>query len=276
MYARVLLDDDLLLLLLIIQHSFIPPLTGCIQLAGSLLPTMKPSGAPASALAEEEGVAAGVTAASTPVHTPTYTALATFASAGLGNVLSATVTNPFDVIKIRQQLLFDRSRANFISVTRGMLANEGVVGLWAGVTASCLREGTYSTIRMGGYEPCKRMIGTVIPETTFANKLAAGVVSGAVGAALSTPTDLMKVRMQAARGPSNRPPYRTTFHGFAEVYSSGGLKALWRGVYPNTIRAAILTSSQIATYDEVKGWFKRTLGFTEGFRLHFSASMVAG
>lgn len=183
---------------------------------------------------------------------------------------------------MRQQLLTKRGTkgASFPAIARGMLRSEGLRSLWSGVTASCLREGTYSTIRMGGYEPFKRAYARSLSldEAGFGNKLLAGITSGALGASVSTPTDLLKIRMQAAREPPLRlPPYRTTFHGFAEVYrNEGGWRALWRGVYPNTFRAAVLTSSQIATYDQVKGWFKANLGLQEGVRLHFAASMVAG
>ncbi|CAO1631443.1 unnamed protein product [Parajaminaea phylloscopi] len=235
--------------------------------------------APRSALDEEEAFKESRQApqALASQHSPTYTAAATFLAAGAGNILSACATNGFDVIKVRQQMILDRQRASFLTVGRSMLAKEGILSLWAGVTASCIREGTYSTVRLGGYEPAKRFYADVIgmPQSSFSNKLMAGITSGAVGAAFSTPTDLLKVRMQAAR-PDGRPPFRTTFHGFAELYRQGGLRSLYRGLYPNTIRAAILTSSQIATYDEVKGWFKTKLGMEEGIKLHFSASMVAG
>lgn len=76
------------------------------------------------------------------------------------------------MIKVRQQLLLSRSgpaaiakdaasaaapqvKANFYSLGREMARREGVLSLWSGVTASCLRELSYSTIRMGGYETCK-------------------------------------------------------------------------------------------------------------------------
>ena len=211
----------------------------------------KPGGSSGGALSEEEATANAVQHSPSllhPPHSPLYTTSMTYASAGMANVISACFTNPADVIKVRQQLLKDRTRASFLSVALGMFKSEGVLSLWSGVTASCLREGTYSTIRMGGYEPCKRLYeGRLgLPESSFGNKLLAGITSGAIGAAVSTPTDLMKIRMQAAR-PDGDPPYKTSFHGFVTVFREGGVKALWRGVYPNTIRAAVLTSSQIAS-----------------------------
>lgn len=78
----------------------------------------------------------------------------TYASALLGNSTSAVVTNPFDIIKVRQQLALS-SRHNFWTLGREMVVGEGVQSLWYGVTASILREASYGTIRMGSYETFK-------------------------------------------------------------------------------------------------------------------------
>lgn len=91
---------------------------------------------------------------------------------------------------------------------------------------------------------------------------------------------LQTVRMQAVR-PTGQPPYRNTFVAFAHVYRegkgfTGGIRSLYRGVGPTIIRAAVLTSSQIASYDQVKTVLKTNQVLQEGFALHFSASMVAG
>lgn len=89
------------------------------------------------------------------------------------------------------------------------------------------------------------------------------------------------VRMQAVR-PTGTPPYRNTFVAFAHVYREGnggfpaGIRSLYRGVGPTIIRAAVLTSSQIASYDQVKSTLKSNALMQEGFALHLSASMVAG
>lgn len=101
--------------------------------------------------------------------------------------------------------------------------------------------------------------------------------------------------MQAAR-PTGKPPYANTFIGFMEVYRegarstipgasqgfAGGIKSLWRGVGPTVFRAAVLTSSQIGTYDQVKNLLKDGkmlpggARLNEGIGLHFTASMIAG
>ena len=51
---------------------------------------------------------------------------------------------------------------------------------------------------------------------------------------------------------------------------------LWRGVGPTVQRAAIITASQIPSYDHTKHTLLNHQYMHEGFRLHFVASMVAG
>jgi hypothetical protein len=220
-------------------------------------------------------------------HSPSKTLALTLLSAGLGNALSAVSTNFADIIKVRQQLQVDRARVGFWTVGKGMAKTEGFRSFFNGVTATCLREASYSSIRMGTYESFRDLYSSVIPASSFGNKLLSGMTSGAIGAAVSTPTDLMKVRMQAAR-PTGMPPYPNTFVGFARVFKEGsaraqggngllsGLQSLWRGTAPNVVRAAILTASQLGCYDEAKGQFKQRLGMQEGIGLHFASSFVAG
>ncbi|SPO42974.1 related to mitochondrial uncoupling protein 3 [Moesziomyces antarcticus] len=239
---------------------------------------------PSSALSRDQAIASAEHPQHNPplhvAHSPTYTLAATFASAGLGNAISAACTNPADIVKVRQQL--DTSRSGFLAVARGMVRREGVLALWNGVTASCLRELTYSTVRFGLYETFKDGYSSAlgVSDSSFALKALSGVSSGAIGSAFACPTDLVKVRMQAIR-PTGRPPYSNTFVAFSHVYREGtgfvgGIKSLYRGVGPTIVRAAVLTSSQIASYDQVKTVLKRNNVLDEGFALHFSASMVAG
>ena len=66
------------------------------------------------------------------------------------------------------------------------------------LTASILREASYSTIRIGAYEPLKELLGAHNPaRTPLWKKIIAGASSGAIGSAMASPTDLVKIRLQA-------------------------------------------------------------------------------
>lgn len=98
-------------------------------------------------------------------------------------------------------------RLSIIDAASQVLRNEGVRGfykgimpLWlvlhdmTGLTASLLREGSYSTIRMGGYENIKSLLVNSSAERDnlpLSKKIIAGAVSGALGAGIANPTDLV-------------------------------------------------------------------------------------
>ena len=65
-------------------------------------------------------------------------------------------------------------------------------------------------------------------------------------------------------------------HAFARIWAEGGVRALYRGVYPTTVRGVVLSVSQICSYDQAKQVLKRRGLMREGVGLHFAASMFAG
>lgn len=74
-----------------------------------------------------------------------------------------------------------------------------------------MRESIYSSLRLGLYEPFKNLLGaTDEAHTSFLIKFTAGAMSGFVGAALASPTDLIKIRMQAAEGTNHGIVWHTT------------------------------------------------------------------
>ena len=87
----------------------------------------------------------------------------------------------------------------------------------------------------------------------------------------------------------NGSPYLNMRHAFATIYREGaltatgvqlpalaGIRSLWRGVEPTTIRGIILSTSQICSYDQVKQTLKKQGIMEEGFGLHLTASLFAG
>lgn len=199
--------------------------------------------------------------------------------AGASNCVSAVVTNPLDVIKTRVQLSRDavglgKPRRGLLATAGTMVQAEGVLSLYSGLLPSLMREASYSALRLGLYEPARGALQQLMEvppgDTSYALKLAAGAVSGCTGAAIANPTDLVKVRLQAAAGGRVRDVVARVWR------SEGGVPAFWQGVVPNVQRAALLTASQVGTYDEAKVQLKAVAGMEEGLQLHCTAAVVAG
>ena len=209
---------------------------------------------------------------------------------GAACMTSACITNPVEVVKTRMQMDGERGAARRYGGPLGtawrVAADEGVRALYSGLSASLLREATYSTIRVGGYDVIKDALGPwpAAHAVPLWAKIAAGAGSGLCGAALVNPTDLVRVRMQADAGPRKR--YRGLAHALISVARDEGLRGLYRGVTPTVVRAAVLTAAQLASYDESKqlalafagsesapSWLRLR---TDGFALHALCSAVSG
>lgn len=84
--------------------------------------------------------------------------------------------------------------------------------------------------------------------------------------------------MQAAdKSGEGKRRYPSTLKAFSTIYrKEGGLAGLYRGVGPTTQRAAILTATQLTSYDQGKHWIIKKGWVKEGLSAHFLASMFAG
>ncbi|XP_022101204.1 mitochondrial substrate carrier family protein ucpB-like [Acanthaster planci] len=216
-----------------------------------------------------------------------------FCFAGIGGMCASFATNPVDVTKVRMQL--DGELANqrgqlgkvykarhYKGIVRGAVTiarEEGVLALYKGLTPALLREATYSTIRIGAYEPIKVLFGaTDRHHTPLAKKLGAGATSGAIGSMIAVPTDLIRVRLQAQGHLSTgeQPRYRGFTHAFTDILRKEGFRGLYRGTSPTVQRAVIVTATQVPTYDHTKHTILNHGWMMEGPALHIVSAMTAG
>merc|ERR1719159_1497741 len=97
---------------------------------------------------------------------------------------------------------------------------EGLPGLFKGVTASLLRQLLYSGTRFGVYDITKDVLGDT-PENPLPLylKVPASLFAGAVGAYIGNPGDLVMVRMQAdgKLPPELRRNYKNVFHALYSI-----------------------------------------------------------
>ena len=94
-----------------------------------------------------------------------------------------------------------------------------------------------------------------------------------IGSALANPADLLKTRAQA------QPPgeFKPLMWHVRDIYHNhGGVLGFYTGVGPTVIRATLLNSTKLGTYDSIKHALIDNGYFEEGISCQFVSSVFAG
>ena len=159
-----------------------------------------------------------------------------------------------------------------------VVQNDSILGLYRGLSASLLRQLTYSTTRFGIYSELKDHFTTALSQPSLPSLIAMASTSGFIGGVAGNPADVLNVRMQhdAALPPAQRRNYRNAVDGLYRMWTEEGWRSGFRGVGANSLRAVLMTASQLASYDSFKTLLLEKLGMEDGLTTHFSASFLAG
>ncbi|TNY19020.1 mitochondrial carrier [Rhodotorula diobovata] len=192
---------------------------------------------------------------------------------------AAVCTHPLDLAKVRMQTSKGKG---FVRTLVDSVKADGLRrGAYAGLSASIMRQMTYSLTRFGVYDELKKRLakrhspGATLPAWELG--LAASAAGG-LGGLAGNPADVILVRMtaDAGRPAEKRLGYKHCFDGVFRIVREEGAGALFRGVGPNCARAMLMNASQLATYDTFKGMLMSTGFFKEGLALYFASSFMAG
>ncbi|KAF4350412.1 hypothetical protein CsatB_023934 [Cannabis sativa] len=238
-----------------------------------------------------------------------------FVEGGIASIVAGCSTHPIDLVKVRMQLQGEsvtpnpaavqnlRPALSFhpnsaagsvriptpppappvrvgpIAVGVRIVQQEGMAGLFSGVSATVLRQTLYSTTRMGLYDILKQK--WTDPNTgnmPLTRKITAGLIAGAIGAAVGNPADVAMVRMQAdGRLPmAQRRNYTSVVDALTRMSRQEGIRSLWRGSSMTINRAMLVTASQLASYDQIKETILEKGVMKDGLGTHVTASFAAG
>ena len=102
--------------------------------------------------------------------------------------------------------------------------------------------------------------------------------SGFLGGIAGNPADILNVRMQndAALPAAERRNYKHAIDGLVRMIREEGFASIFRGVWPNSTRAVLMTASQLATYDVFKKELLERAKMKDDLKTHFTASLMAG
>ena len=84
------------------------------------------------------------------------------------------------------------------------MADEGAAAFYKGIGAAWGREASYASLKLGLYEPMKKLTGADQKGAGFVSKFAAGALAGGIGSMVGNPFDVLKTRMMAFEGVENR------------------------------------------------------------------------
>lgn len=128
------------------------------------------------------------------------------------------------------------------------------------------------------YEELKSTFSTASTSPSFPSLIAMASTSGFLGGVAGNPADVLNVRMQhdAALPPSQRRNYKNAVDGLIRMAREEGWRSLMRGWGPNSMRAVLMTASQLASYDGFKNLLLTKTALEDNLTTHFTASFLAG
>ncbi|KAI0083907.1 putative DIC1-mitochondrial dicarboxylate carrier protein [Irpex rosettiformis] len=194
---------------------------------------------------------------------------------GVAATIAASITHPLDLTKVRLQATDDK---RMISSLKKTVANGGVRGLFDGISGTWMRQLTYSICRFWAYDESKKLLGANTPNAPPWKLATAGVMAGSIAGIVGNPGEIIMVRMQgdAAKPIEKRLNYKNCFDALFRMVREEGTSSLMRGVGPNVVRAVLMNSSQLASYDFFKAELLKTSYFEDNIIVHTAASFAAG
>lgn len=181
------------------------------------------------------------------------------ALSGISGCGAISLCHPLDVLRVQMQTTGGTVvYRNTMDAAMKIYAQSGLVdGLYAGISASYLRQLVYGSIRIGVYSNLLERAKMSSPSSSpdFATKLGIGCIAGGIGSFIGTPTEVALVRMTAdSKSPvDQRRNYQSVLDCLSRIIKEEGVTQLWRGASPTVARATLLTSCQLGITSELKG-----------------------
>lgn len=160
---------------------------------------------------------------------------------------------------------------------------EGLRALWKGIFAGLQRQCVFAGLRIGLYGPVRDTIcrdNKPGQQPSLLQRISAGLITGAFGICVASPTDVVKIRLQAEgkKAPGEPRKYNGSLDAYSKIIKEEGFKGLYSGLGANIVRNSIMNAAELASYDQIKATFLNMFPAVkpEDKRLHFVCGLSAG
>lgn len=199
---------------------------------------------------------------------------------GMASAGAACCTHPLDLLKVHLQTTGSAGEAKvgLVRSTINIVRHQGVLALYNGLSASLLRQLTYSTTRFAIYDLAKQRVSPNGEPISFLQRVSMAGVAGFCGGVVGTPGDMVNVRMQndIKLPKEQRRNYKHALDGVMRVFREEGPLKLFNGANWAASRAVLVTVGQLCFYDVIKAKLLTTPHFQDNLTTHFTSSLCAG
>ncbi|KAJ5143097.1 Mitochondrial carrier protein [Penicillium bovifimosum] len=158
---------------------------------------------------------------------------------GAAGITSVTITYPLDIV---------RTRLSIQSASFADLGNEGgIKALYRGIAPTVAGVAPYVGLNFMTYESVRTYLtpeGDANPSPY--RKLLAGAISGAVAQTCTYPFDVLRRRFQINTMSGMGYQYTSIWDAVRVIVAEEGLRGLFKGIGPNLLKVAPITSMDIA------------------------------
>ncbi len=190
-----------------------------------------------------------------------------FVAGGMGGMTAQFCVYPIDTLKFRLQCETvqggPQGNALLFRTAKNMWADGGLRAAYRGLGLGLIGMFPYSAIDIGTFEVLKksyarsmaRYQGTHEDDVQLGNVATAvlGATSGALGATIVYPLNVLRTRLQT-QGTAMHPP---TYTGIVDVarktVRNEGVRGLYKGLTPNLLKVAPALSITWVCYENMKG-----------------------
>lgn len=175
---------------------------------------------------------------------------------GAGVAEAIFAVTPMETIKVK--FIDDQAKPNpqfrgFFHGVRQIVRQQGISGVYQGVTATIMKQGSNQAIRFFVMESLKDWYRGGDPKKNV-NKLLVGMFGAIAGAASvfgNTPIDVVKTRMQGLEAHK----YKNTFHCIYQIARHEGFLAFYKGTVPRLSRVCLDVAITFMIYDSFMDLF---------------------
>ncbi|KAM7361638.1 putative tricarboxylate transport protein, mitochondrial isoform 1-T5 [Cochliomyia hominivorax] len=169
---------------------------------------------------------------------------------GAGVCEAIVAVTPMETIKVKfvhDQRSKEPKFKGFFHGVRTIIQNEGIGGIYKGLTATILKQGSNQAIRFYVMETLTDMYKGKNPEKKIPKLLIGtfGAIAGAASVFGNTPLDVVKTRMQGLEASK----FRNTTDCALQILRNEGIIAFYKGTLPRLSRVCLDVGITFMIYD---------------------------